>query len=64
MAAVILFGAERREFPPGKTIAEAVSSAGMYPDTLLFLINGVPVPMDTVMSEGMTVKALRVASGG
>lgn len=48
----------------GMTIQEAISSNGLHPDSYLYLIDGKPVPMDTVIEGGTVVKALRVASGG
>jgi len=48
----------------GVTIEEAVSKEGMHPDSYLYMINGKPVPMDTVLTDESEVKVLRVASGG
>lgn len=59
-----MLGRETIEAEPGKTIAEAFSASGRFPDAHLFLINGAPVPMDTVIEDGMSVKAMKVASGG
>ena len=64
MGAVIIIGGDRIEAEPGRTVADAFSSSRRYPDAYLFLIEGTPVPMDTVLEDGMSVKALRVASGG
>ncbi len=63
MASVTIDG-NRIEIGPGATIADAVSGAGMFPDSFLFMIGGRPVPMDTVPPEDAEVRALRVASGG
>ena len=49
---------------PEGTIADAVRSLGLRPDSYLYLIDGAPVPMDTVLSADSEVRALRVASGG
>jgi len=46
------------------TIEEAMISYGKHPDAFLFLINGRPVPMTTLLDGDVTVEALRVASGG
>lgn len=46
------------------TLEEAVLSSGRSPDAYIFLIDGVPVPEDTVPSDGAVVVAVRVASGG
>jgi len=48
----------------GETIEEAVSKEGMHPDSYLYMMDGKPVPMDTVLTEESEVKVLRVASGG
>ena len=39
-------------------------SGSQHPDSFLFLIDGRPVPMDTVPPEDSEVRAMRVASGG
>ena len=49
---------------PEGTIEDAVRSVGLRPDAYLYLIGGIPVPMDTVLSADSEVRALRVASGG
>jgi len=46
------------------TIAEALNSLNIRPNAYLYLINGVPVPSDTVLKEGMEITAMKVASGG
>ena len=48
----------------GTTIQQAISANGYHPDAYLYLIDGKPVPMDTVITDDMMVKAVRVASGG
>ena len=48
----------------GQTIEKAISDNGFHPDSYLYLIEGKPVPMDTVITDSMVVKAMRVASGG
>ena len=48
----------------GITIEQAVTGAGMHPDSYLYLIGGRPVPMDTVLRSEDAVKVMRVASGG
>lgn len=63
MGMIVLQG-KSIEAAGGSTIEEAVSSSGLHPDAYLYLIDGRPVPMDTVMDETTVVKALRVASGG
>ncbi len=63
MGMIIITGREI-EIPSGTTIEAAVSENGLHPDSYLYLINGRPVPMDTVIGDGDVVKAMRVASGG
>ncbi|MBO4797153.1 MAG: hypothetical protein J5494_00020 [Candidatus Methanomethylophilaceae archaeon] len=48
----------------GVTVAEAASSSGLRPDSYIFLSGGTPVPMDTVITGDMEIRAIRVASGG
>jgi sulfur carrier protein len=61
---VILVSGKELQAKDGSTIESAISENGLHPDSYLYLVDGRPVPMDTVVSEGMTVKAMRVASGG
>ena len=46
------------------TVQSSVSSLGLNVDSYLYLVSGVPIPMDTVPEDGCTVDAIRVASGG
>jgi len=65
MAAIIhIKGKERISVSEGVTIEDAILSAGKHPDSFLFLSNGRPVPMTTVMTDGDEIEAVRVASGG
>ncbi len=61
---VIQVSGKDSEVSDGHTIQQAVSGLGLHPDSYLYLVNGKPVPMDTVIEDGMVVKAMRVASGG
>ena len=45
-------------------IDELMLSWGFYPDSYLYIMEGIPVPSDTVVSDGEKVDAIRVASGG
>ena len=45
-------------------IDELMRSWGFYPDSFLYIMEGTPVPSDTVVSDGEKVDAIRVASGG
>ena len=46
------------------TVQSSVSSSGRNVDSYLYLVAGVPIPMDTVPEDGSVVDAIRVASGG
>jgi len=61
---VIQVSGEDHQVGSGMTVQQAVSSLGLHPDSYLYLVNGKPIPMDTVITDGMVVKAMRVASGG
>jgi sulfur carrier protein len=63
MPSFITEGKETINAADGITIEKAVILAGKHPDAFIFLLNGRPVPMTTVL-ENMTIEALRVASGG
>ena len=52
------------EAESGKTIEQVISENGLHPDSYLYVIDGKPVPMDTVIQDTTVVKAMRVASGG
>jgi hypothetical protein len=62
--ATIDFGKETIEVIIGDTIEKTVSGSGRLPDTFLYILNGKPVPMTTVIKDGDIIKALRIASGG
>jgi sulfur carrier protein len=64
MAARIIIGKEVLDIAAEITIEEAMISHGKHPDAFLFLINGRPVPMTLLLEDGISVEALRVASGG
>ena len=64
MAARITIGKETLDISEKITIEDAMISSGKHPDAFLFLINGRPVPMTTVLDDEVSVEALRVASGG
>ncbi len=53
-----------KEYDSEGTIQSFVSSLGKKVDSYLYLITGVPVPMDTIPEDGSMVDAIRVASGG
>jgi len=64
MTARIIIGKEVLNIVAEITIEDAMISCGKHPDAFLFLINGRPVPMTTILEDEVSVEALRVASGG
>jgi sulfur carrier protein len=48
----------------GQMMCDAVRSLGYAPDAFIFMIEGRPVPMDTLIADGVSIKAIKVASGG
>jgi len=64
MAASIILDREKMSADNGVTIESAMVSAGRHPDAFLFLRNGRPIPMTTVLTDGDIIEAVRVASGG
>ncbi|MFA6710552.1 MAG: hypothetical protein WC067_04695 [Candidatus Methanomethylophilaceae archaeon] len=60
--AVINFGKE--SIRAEGTIESAVLAAGKNPDSFLFLVDGRPIPMDSILHDDVIVEAIRVASGG
>ena len=61
---MIQISGQEYQVAEGKTVQQAVSDLGFHPDSYLYLVDGRPVPMDTVITDRMTVRAMRVASGG
>ena len=61
---MIQISGQEHQVAKGKTVQQAVSDLGFHPDSFLYLVDGRPVPMDTVIADSMTVRAMRVASGG
>lgn len=45
-------------------IDDIIIGLGMNPDAFIYIMEGVPVPSDTVVSGDEKVDAIRVASGG
>ncbi|MDR2699112.1 MAG: MoaD/ThiS family protein [Candidatus Methanoplasma sp.] len=64
MGAKISIGSNEYEIVCGPTIGDAVRSLDYVPDAFVFMINERVVPMDTPVSDGAVIKAVRVASGG
>ena len=61
---MIQISGQEHQVAEGKTVQQAVSDLGFHPDSFLYLVDGRPIPMDTVIADSMTVRAMRVASGG
>lgn len=61
---MIQISGQEHQVAEGKTVQQVVSDLGFHPDSYLYLVDGRPVPMDTVITDSMTVRAMRVASGG
>jgi len=64
MSAKITIGSKEHEVSSGQTICDAVHSLRFSPDAFIFMISDKPVPMDTQISDGVQIKAVKVASGG
>ncbi|MDR3283442.1 MAG: hypothetical protein LBS92_07555 [Candidatus Methanoplasma sp.] len=64
MSATIFIGKDRHSVPADGSIGLAFGTIGGLPDTYIFLVKGVPVPMDMPVEDGMEIKAVKVASGG
>jgi len=64
MGAKMAIGGKEHEMECGQTIADATRSLGLAPDAFIFIIGGRPVPMDTLITDGIQIKAVKVASGG
>jgi Sulfur transfer protein involved in thiamine biosynthesis len=64
MTVLIAVGKKEHLVDPEGTIASALCSIDLMPDTFLFFIDEKPVPMDTILEDGMNIKAIKVASGG
>ncbi|MCL2608226.1 MAG: hypothetical protein FWD92_06745 [Methanomassiliicoccaceae archaeon] len=62
--ACLVFGNERVDVAAGVTIEDAMIALGKHPDSFLFLLNGKPIPVTTVLDHEHVINALRVASGG
>lgn len=63
MGMIIIMGKEI-QVGSGITIEQAILDNGYHSDSFLYMIDGRPVPMDTVIGDPAVVKAIRVASGG
>ena len=64
MGANMAVGSKKHEIECGSTICDAARALGYAPDAFIFMIDGRPVPMDTKIADGVSVKAVKVASGG
>ncbi len=53
------------EVPPGATVAEVVSRFGIpLDDSSVIVLNGLTVPLDTLVTEGDEVAAFSAIAGG
>ena len=48
----------------GRTVLDTMIVAGYAPDAFLYMVEGRPVPSDSVFVGDETVRAIKVASGG
>ncbi|MCL1904794.1 MAG: hypothetical protein FWG19_01550 [Methanomassiliicoccaceae archaeon] len=64
MPASLIIGKDIISAEDGVTIEKAMISAGKHPDAFLYLFDGRPIPMTTVLDDGMKIDVIRVASGG
>jgi sulfur carrier protein len=64
MGATIAIIGKAHSVTSGQTICDAVRKLGLAPDTFIFMIDGRPVPMDTPIEDGVSIRAIKVASGG
>lgn len=53
-----------KDYEGNGRIDSLMQSWGFYPDSYLYIMEGVPVPSDTVIGDDEKVDAVRVASGG
>lgn len=61
--ASVIFNGTAEEADPGMTIEDFVRSTGRHPDAFIYLVNGIPVPMTSVIGDDV-IDAIRIASGG
>lgn len=64
MTTTIVIGKDAKTVPTNGTIESAIRSLDLKPDAFLYLVDGKPTPMDTPITDGMNIKAIKVASGG
>lgn len=64
MGAVITMYGKDTEVDATSTVADALRSLNIRPNAFLFLVDGIPIPSDTPLKDGMKIQAIKVASGG
>lgn len=64
VGAIITMNGKDTELEIKGTIADALRSMDIPPNTFLFLVDGIPIPSDTPLREGMRIQTIKVASGG
>jgi len=62
--ATIQFEGKEHRVQNDISIESAMESLGMLPNTMIYLMSGIPMCSDAILNEGMVIKAIRVASGG
>ncbi len=55
---------EEVEIPDSSTILAALRAADIPPDVTICMVNGGPVPVDTILKDGDRFEAVTVVSGG
>lgn len=48
----------------GSTAEDLLSCMGLMPDAYIVLKGKLPIPIDCILSEGDSIKLIKVASGG
>lgn len=64
MGAVITMYGKDTQLGTEGTVADALRSMDIPPNTFLLLVDGTPIPSDTPLKDGMKIQAIKVASGG
>ena len=66
MRITVLLGKEERavDIEEGSSPLDVIRQLALAPDAFLVLRESEPIPVDEVLTEGDSIKILRVASGG
>jgi sulfur carrier protein ThiS len=57
-------GAERIEVPDGSSPMDVLAALSLLPDAHIILRDGIPIPIDERLSDGDSLRLIKVASGG